>query len=492
MPASDLPPASRLIAGRPGGDAASPHGRRTVRANATRQDGSDANASTTEPLYALGIRPIWRFVVKQGPVFWLVLLYAFFEYVRPQQIYPVLDFVPWSKIIVPLGVALHLFQGNGFRWGVTEGLLALFTLIVVLSSVMAVYPEESFAHIDVYFQWMVIYLLITNTVTTERRFLVFLIFYLLWSFKMARSASWSWAMDGFAFRAWGAAGAPGWFENSGELGIQMCIYVALLSNFINGLKRHWNRTKLLLAWGALGMGFVAIVATSSRGSELAGVCVVLWLVLKSKHRVRGLVWAVVLALIIAAILPPEQIERMQASGTDGTSINRKIYWAEGLDIASQNPALGIGYNNWAPYHKVHYGFIALPHNIFIEAAAQLGYPGVLTFVALIICTLLVNRQTRLVVKALGDQGLFMMAMATGLDAALVAFVVAGYFVTVLFYPYFWINLAMTVALNRAAQNAVAIARSPTAGRRAPHAVRKRTGFRIQHATQANKDPLGGT
>jgi hypothetical protein len=38
-------------------------------------------------------------------------------------------------------------------------------------------------------------------------------------------------------------------------------------------------------------------------------------------------------------------------------------------------------------------------------------------------------------------------MAKAFDGALIGFLVGGYFVTVLYYPFFWINLAMTVALH---------------------------------------------
>lgn len=414
-------------------------------------------------LRAMQPMALWRFIRSQKPSFWLVLMYTFFEYVRPQQIYPALDVIPWSKLIVPLGLACCIFEGTTFRWNFTEGVLGVFTLIVLASSVTAVFPEESYANLGVYIEWLIIYLFIANTVTTERRFLAFLVLYLLWSFKMARSASWSWAADGFAFRDWGAAGAPGWFENSGELGIQMCIFLALMITFRNGLARYWSKWVKALCWGAIAMGAVAIVATSSRGSEVAAVIVVLWLIAKSRHRVRGLVAAACLAVIVGMILPSEQLERLRSSGTDATSMARKTYWAEGLDILSNHPALGIGYNNWARYHKVYYGFTALPHNIFIEAAAQLGYPGVLTFIALIICNFVVNAQTRKIIRSRGESGHFIFEMAHGLDAALIAFVVAGYFVTVLFYPYFWINLAMSVALNRAALNAVHEGReAPTA------------------------------
>ena len=47
---------------------------------------------------------------------------------------------------------------------------------------------------------------------------------------------------------------------------------------------------------------------------------------------------------------------------------------------------------------------------------------------------------------------FVYYMAHGLDGALVGFIVSGLFVTVLYYPYFWINFAMTVALNGIAKS----------------------------------------
>jgi hypothetical protein len=40
-------------------------------------------------------------------------------------------------------------------------------------------------------------------------------------------------------------------------------------------------------------------------------------------------------------------------------------------------------------------------------------------------------------------------MAHGLDGALVGYVASGFFISVLYYPFFWINFAMTVALHNA-------------------------------------------
>jgi hypothetical protein len=42
-------------------------------------------------------------------------------------------------------------------------------------------------------------------------------------------------------------------------------------------------------------------------------------------------------------------------------------------------------------------------------------------------------------------------MSYGFDAALLGFIGSGFFVTVLYYPYFWIHCALTTCLYTAAQ-----------------------------------------
>ncbi|MDH5728608.1 MAG: hypothetical protein OEZ58_06435, partial [Gammaproteobacteria bacterium] len=42
---------------------------------------------------------------------------------------------------------------------------------------------------------------------------------------------------------------------------------------------------------------------------------------------------------------------------------------------------------------------------------------------------------------------FFFSVAYGLDAGMVGFLIAGTFVTVLYYPFFWIQITMIVMLN---------------------------------------------
>src|SRR5690606_13709960 len=299
---------------------------------------------------------------------------------------------------------------------------------------------------ELYFSWVLIYLLITNIITTEKRFFIFSLAFLLYSFKMSQHGFRSWMMSGFAFSDWGVTGAPGWFHNSGEVGIQMCIFLPLSVEFILALRQHWNRYTRLFFYLFPATAVATIVASSSRGALIGGAVLGLWWVARSKHRVRSLIAIAIVGFTTWSVVPPEQKQRFSTAGQDETSVSRLDRWEAGIEMANENPVLGIGYNNWG----VVYG--PLSHNIFIEAWSELGYSGLFAFIALIVATFVVNAKTRRIARRLPTSTSFMEHMAFGLDGALIGFMASGFFVTVLYYPFFWINLAMTVALHVAARN----------------------------------------
>jgi putative inorganic carbon (HCO3(-)) transporter len=400
------------------------------------------------------LRPslIWQFMKRQPLSFWFVLIYLFFEYVRPQQIYERILGPPYARIAIILALFAFVFEQRRFRFRTPDLLLAVFSVVVLLSSVTAFEPAASYGRITDYFSWVVIYLLIANAVDTEGRFLVFTLSFLLYSFKMSNFATRSWAQDGFVYRDWGTTGAPGFFQNSGEFGIQMCIFIPLVVAFILALRDNWPRWMRWLAWGMAATAVTGIVGSSSRGALVGLAAVVLWFLMKTRHRFRAVMATIVLAGFVYAITPPEEKIRFEQMGQDKTSINRTTYWKHGLEIMENYPILGIGYANWPQYYEINYGVQALPHNIFIEAGAELGCTGLAAFLALIGCTFVLNRRTRKLAQGLGERGRFMFYMAHGLDGALVGFMASGFFVTVLYYPFFWINFGMTVALNNAARS----------------------------------------
>jgi len=395
------------------------------------------------------VHDIWDFVRTQPASFWLINLYLLFEYVRPQSVYPAIDVIPWAQITIICTLIALVLEGRfpKLRHPLANWYLG-FIGIVIVSAFTAWRPALSWATISLPLSWFLIFVLIVNTVDSEKRLLVFSLAYLLYSLKMSQHGARSWASIGFGFRDWGATGGPGWFHNSGEFGIQMCIFFPLALYFIIGLRPYWPRWKLWLFALMPVTAVMSMIASSSRGALIGGALVLAWIVARSRYRIRAGLAAAVVAVLVIVFIPEGQMERLDAMGEDDTSVHRLTMWEDGIEIANDFPAFGIGFDNWAPYYARYYSN-GLPHNIFIEAWAELGYFGLAAFLALIAGTFLTNRRSRRRAARLGERGRFLYFMGWGLDGALIGYIGSGFFVTVLHYPYFWINLALTVSLSLA-------------------------------------------
>jgi O-antigen ligase len=196
------------------------------------------------------------------------------------------------------------------------------------------------------------------------------------------------------------------------------------------------------------------IASSSRGALLGMAAVGLWMLARSKYKVRGTIALLVFGALAYMLIPEQQRARLSASGEDATSTSRLVYWERGIEFANDYPLLGIGYANWLPYYtrvwesRLGEGErIQLPHNLFIEAWSELGYTGLTALLFLIFGTFYLNSRTRALAQRLGNKGFLSHQLAWGFDGGLVGYLVSGFFVTVLYYPYLWVNLGMAVALH---------------------------------------------
>jgi O-antigen ligase len=409
------------------------------------------------PSYALRLGELWSTFQRQPAAFWLVCAYLMFEYVRPQTIYPVIDVLPWATLAIVCALATHLAAGKSLSLDdPASRLILVHTVVLFASAATAWRPSVSLEGWNYYIPWVLVYFLISNIVVTERRFLLFYLAFLLFSFKMAQHATLSWAANGFRFRAWGATGAPGWFHNSGEMGIQMCVFLPMATYFALAVRPYTKRLPFLFFASFPAFTLGAAIASSSRGALLGCAAVAVWMLSRTRHFVKGGLALAAMGLLVMFLLPAEQLQRFHGMGDDGTSTNRLTYWRDGIEIIKNHPLLGIGYNNWIPFYRTYYNAARgeLPHNIFIEVASQLGLLGLLVFLAMIAATLVLNARSRRMAARLPD-GRMLTAFARGLDGALVGYLVSGSFITVYFYPYFWLNLAMTTALYRTVHHELA-------------------------------------
>jgi O-antigen ligase len=335
--------------------------------------------------------------------------------------------------------------------------MVMFSIIVIVSGVLAFKPAASWEYKEVMLGWLMVYFLVIKIVNTERLVILFIAAYLLFNLKMAQFGSIIWVKRGFSFTDYGLNGAPGWFQNSGEYAIQMLIYGSLALAFVISLRGYLGRYKKWILYIAAIMGYLAVMGASSRGSQFALAIIAIWFLLKQKNGFKGLVIVGALSIVLFNLLPEEQIQRFQEVGEDGSSLQRLAYVEAGLEMMKEHPVLGVGYNNWISYmfYKYPEGVgpgqaIQVAHNIYIQAGSELGLVGLLCFLMMILYSFVNNTRTRKMARQIDNKLFF--NLTYGLDAGLIGYLIAGTFVTVLYYPFFWVQIAMIVMLNSVTKN----------------------------------------
>jgi O-antigen ligase len=300
-------------------------------------------------------------------------------------------------------------------------------------------------------------------VKNEKRFFIFLLSFLIYSLKMSQHGFLSWLKRGFSYSLYGVTGAPGWFHNSGEVGVQMCIYVPIAIAFIFATYRFLSKLKLLFFLIMPFTGIGTAVASSSRGALLglafAGIRP---LAIRFRLFIFGSIVLSIVTVLTIMSIPDESKQRFDDAGSDRTSLHRIERWNSGLDTMQKYPIFGVGFEAWSEYYprkfQVDVKGTPLIHNIFLQCGTELGYMGLGIFSLMLLACFANTRKVRRLSRGQKDQ--FLATMSYGFDAALLGFLGSGFFVTVLYYPYFWIHCALTTCLFTAAQKKFASVSAP--------------------------------
>lgn len=393
-----------------------------------------------------------------------ILAYLFVEYMRLSAQYEFLQPFQVGKLVVAvtfLGWVISHQRGQGDRSPVRMIDLALAFMVFAsfVSACLARDQDAAWTTVIDLVRWAMIYFLIGRVVNNKWRLRLFVFLLLLLNLKMAQAAirnyghSMAEGMSDQYMAAVGAgAGSVGFFANQGDFGVAMSVVWALAGMLLLGEKKQIARIIYLVSL----LGFTAaIFMSSSRGAVLALVVAAAFGWIKNPKRIfAGLIVALVLVASVYLVSPAfkERMESALHPESDATATIRLNLWKAGIKMFTSHPILGVGPGNfpviYASEHNVNFSgqVITAPHNIFIQAASELGLMGLLPLLAMMFFLFRLNARTRKLMLATREGGKkrFEYRMATALDLALIAYIVSGSFLTVLYYPHLWVLLGMSV------------------------------------------------
>ena len=250
------------------------------------------------------------------------------------------------------------------------------------------------------------------------------------------------------FRPGWVVGDANYFTISALLCSPLAFYLAW------GRGPRWER---LFCMGCLTVTLVAVMLAASRGGLLGLLAAFLFVVWNSRQRLRnlGLITAMLVPVVLLA--PSSPLRRfLNPSYSDQRSTERRIsLYKAGLRMASDNPGLGVGLGNFKmkvnEYAGTNERLRRLAHNSYIEIAAEMGFPGLFAFLAVLFWSF--HSLGRVRRRNLRSGPRLLREATLGIQAGLLGCSVSIFFVSAQYQKLLWLMVFLSMCVPSLAAKA---------------------------------------
>jgi probable O-glycosylation ligase (exosortase A-associated) len=382
--------------------------------------------------------------------YWLLVTFLVIEYARPPLIYHLR-----LQMIIIVVMPLLWLRAKERPWSriLTAQLLFLLWTIKSLPNASNWYA--------VYFHARILFGLISISLA------------LSWigaDLKRFRSIIWLWVSimvyQGCFALAHGGRGYGGFVGDENELALAVSLAIPFC---FFGFERLRARAKWLCLIGMVIL-VGASVASMSRGGFLAlvGVAGSCWLA--SRHKQRALVVLFAGAVIMLIAVPQSYVNEIKSirKTHEGTAEGREFLWTAAWNMFKAHPILGVGagnatflvgkyqptdFSDAANYQDQDWSGTQI-HSVYFQGLAEHAVIGMAIWASIAFfhfATLKrIRRRRDMPPEARRAVELF----APALSAAMVGYLIAGAFISVGYYPYYFYLSALAVALEAAVEREV--------------------------------------
>ena len=393
--------------------------------------------------------------------FLIVLAYFIVDFARPQSWFPPLGLIKPGMLALGGGLLTLLARRELLYFPARAKLMAAFLVLMAIGTPFATNRYWAFIATKDFalflFGAVIPLMSFVNTYSRLQRLVSILIFIHV-----------PLVLYGITHSGYGIGAFLG-DENDFCLALNIIIpYVFFSFYFVRGSFR-----KFLLVL-ILGLLLVGVTSTKSRGGFLGLIAAASYCWLVSPRKVASLALIVVVSGPVLLFVPDSywaEIKTIETSTqNDDTGAQRLYFWNLGWEMFKDYPIIGVGPTNFqwtSPAYEspdqqakgLHvWGKAA--HSLYFTLLPEHGVVGLVIFVSIAVLTFRENRAVRKLYKAMLKAGttpperlrkLYILNVLTRAnDSAMVAYLVTGAFLSVLYYPHFWLQAGLGVAIKRAA------------------------------------------
>jgi len=395
-----------------------------------------------------------------------LIVYAFWSYVYPEKITWGLLSMSGISYIVGLCLVISTYIQNktlaSRNWkNIPIILFWIFCLIAVMNS-----PENDIApwQFKYFTRVILITFIITVLIDSKQKIRYYLWAIILFIGLIAAQSGFIGTLKGVTGGSRYGLGGP--IDDRNFFAVILCAILPIV--FYLGNAERDRRLKILLRFIFVG-DILALILTYSRAGFLGLVAVVIFLFIKSRHKISvGAIGILLTTVFVIYFLPKEYKERIKPlfergigiEDIDNSAAGRLIAWRSALEMIKQHPLAGVGFYNSErvieqypdPKSGIRLEGRAI-HNTFLQIGAEVGLPAlfVYTFIFFTIYRLLGRIKKRVKKNELDEDFWDYASMFQG---AFFCFFVPAFFVNAAFIDISWHLLGLTISLDQITKNQI--------------------------------------
>lgn len=402
----------------------------------------------------------WTAKRGHGVTFALLFIFSIVLYFRPYELIPALASFTSMAFYVGI-VTLAVFfvtqlavEGNLTARPREVNMVLLMGVAGLLSIPLAIDPSEAWAtFVDFMIKTILIFIVLANVVRTEVRMKLLIYLALAVSIYLCFHLIADYRAGVFKIglaetNTQRVAGAiKGLFDNSNDLALHLVTMIPLA--FVLALENK-NPLRRIVFWSISLLMIAAVIITFSRGGFIGLIAMSLVLVRKIGRRNKtAAIGALVLgAIFFLAVAPGAYAGRLatifdSASDLTGSSSQRTVVLKRSILVALRYPLFGVGLGNFHHKSEQELG----THNAYTQVAAETGIAAMVCYIIFLVHPL---RKLRMIEREMFErnENSRYYYLAIGMQASIVAYMVASFFAAVAYQWYAYYLVAYAIALRR--------------------------------------------